>query len=318
MQIYKKYIIKTDSDLLFAKIDISNTLKKEKRDYLDFFVFAVMELGTNILKYANEGEIWLLKDGDEFLLSALDKGNGINNLKWATKKGTSTKENSLGLGLFQLSKHSNFELKIFTCTDTPKGTIILLKSKALKSNIINIKKNYMDMKYSGDFCVKKGKYIMVGDVSGHGLSANKSANFIKSYFLNHLFSCICVDEFLSELGESIKQNKQRSAVLTLIEIDKHQINICGVGDMGLVYKDENKVSKISFKSGIVGDVFESASKYCYDLTKKSQFFIFSDGIEAELLYNICKKTDDMYLTIISTIFHSKRNDDKIIVGITRE
>jgi len=314
MIIKSRYKIKTESDLLFAKIDISNFLKKTKLEYISFFTFALMELGTNILKYAKSGEIWLLEVDNDYLLAALDEGGGIKNLDWAMKKGTSTK-NSLGLGLYQLSNNSFFNISIFTSKKDPQGSVILIKPKNLNKDLIVLTQNYMDLDVSGDFFAKKGRYFILGDASGHGIKANKSAEFIKKYFLNNVISCLFIDDFFKNLHQKLKDNHLRSAVISVGEINKNKFNICGVGDINLISKIDNKIEKKSFKEGIIGEAFSSSSKYSYNFSKNSNFFVFSDGIDEKMIYNITKQIDDIYLIVVCAIFYSKKIDDKIILAI---
>jgi len=312
MIIENRYKITKDSDLLFAKIDISNKLKHSV--YHHFFIFAVMEIGTNIIKHAKEGEIWLLKSDEDYLLAGLDKAKGIKNLEWAMKRGTSTL-NSLGLGLYQLSQNEYFELDIFTSTKQPSGTVVLIKPKKLNKKLIVFSQNYMGLKVSGDFFAKKGKFFILGDSNGHGIKASKTAEFIKKYFLNNLFSCIFIDEFFKKLHNQIKFNNLRGAVVSIGEINKNRINICGVGNIDLIYKEKNLIEKKSFKSGIIGEAFSSSSSYSYTFKNNSQIFLFSDGIDIEKLYNIAKQIDDIYLSVVCAVFYSERIDDKIILAI---
>jgi len=315
MIIEEKYKISKDSDLLFAKIDISNRLKKEKPEYVNFFVFAIMELGTNLIKHAKKGEIWLLKEDEEFLLASLDEAEGIVDVDWALQKGNSTYHNSLGLGLYQLSVNSFFDFLIFTSKKEPHGTVILIKPKKLKNNLTVLSDNYIGLNVSGDFFVKKGKYFILGDASGHGMQANKSAEFIKKYFLNTLFSCSLSDMFFKDLHKELKKHSLRSAVLVAGEIGKNSLNVCGVGNIGMLTKQHNIIKKTSFKDGIIGEAFSSSSKYLYTLEKNSKFLMFSDGINEKIIYNIFKRSDDIYLAVVSAIFYSKRQDDKIILAI---
>jgi len=270
-----------------------------------------MEIGTNILKHAKKGEIWLLKVENEYLLAGLDEGDGIKDLNWALKKGTSTQK-SLGLGLYQLSQNDSFELKIFTST---KGSVFLIKPKNITKNLVVLRDNYMGLNVSGDFFAKKGKFFILGDASGHGIKANKSAEFIKKYFLSNVFSCIFIDDFFRNLHKKIKEKHLRSSVLTIGEITKNKITLCGVGNINFIYKENKIFEKRSFKEGIIGEAFSSSSKYSYNFTKNSQFFLFSDGIEEEKVYNIIKQIDDIYLSVICAVFYSKRIDDKIILAI---
>ena len=310
MILEKIYKITNDYELLFAKNDLKNFFKHQTFKDKSFFLFALMEFGTNILKYAKKGEIWVLREENDFILAALDKGEGIENLEWALKKGTSSK-NTLGLGLYQLAQNESYIFEIFSSTKEVKGTIALIRPKTNKK-IITLTRNYLDLPYGGDFILKKGKYIILGDVSGHGKKAFLSAKEIQKFFVNNSFSCILVDDFLIELDKKIKNEHLRSLVISILEITKFGINICGVGSNKIFIKNGH-IEIFSFKDGIIGEVFSSTSKY--QIKDFRQIFMMSDGINDKIMYNILKKSNSLYLSVIGGVFFSENDDDKTIVGV---
>ena len=311
MKIITKYKINNKSDLVFARTDLKNFFKNKNFLFKDFFLLALMELGTNILKYAKNGEIWLLEINNSFGLAALDKANGIEHIEWAKQKGTST-GGSLGLGLYQLSQSEDFILDIFTSNKNPNGTIVLLRPKE-KLKICSLIDNYLDLPYGGDFVFKKGKFIVIGDVSGHGKIANKTADKIKEFFLNQTFSCVFIDEIFQKLHNYLLQNSLRSVVLSVIEVTKSNISLCGVGNLNLFIKNNQNVKYLTFKEGIIGEVFSSSSKF--NFKEYSQIFITSDGINEKMMYNILSKTNSLYLTILAGIYFAGVDDDKTILGV---
>jgi len=311
LKIIKKYLIKDQSDLIFTRTDIKNFFKEKNFLYIDFFLLAVMELGTNILKYPKSGEIWLLQEENDFLLAALDKGSGIENIEFSKKKGYST-SNTLGLGLYQLSQHNYYVLEIFSSNKNPHGTVVLLRPKHM-TKLVFLTQNYIDLPKSGDFLFKKGKFIIIGDVSGHGIKAYKSAEFIKNYFYNARFSCLLIDEFFLDLHKQLKENKLRSTVLSVVEVDKKGVIICGVGNINIYLKKNKDIELLTQKEGIVGENYSSVSHY--QLTDFDEIFLFSDGINKKILYNVLKQVDCMYLSLICGIYFSDIKDDKTILGV---
>jgi hypothetical protein len=267
-----------------------------------------MELATNLLKYANGGEIWLLKEDGEYLVASLDRGSGIENLTWALKRGTTVMKNSLGIGLYQLNNNEFLKMSIFTKKDF--GTVILLKPKNFKKTWTYLIRNYMDMKYGGDFFIKKGNFFILGDVSGHGIKAYKSYEIIREFFQKRAISCLKIDDLLKELHFELKSKNLRSVVLALIKQEKDKFNMCGVGNIESIIVDGDK-KLVSFKEGIVGEVFGSVTKI--ELNKKVRFLsLFSDGIDKKMLYNISNGIKDIHLFAICAVFFSKEGDDRSI------
>ena len=311
MKVVFKSLIDKESALLFAKIEIKNILRRAKKNY-DYYTFAVMELGTNILKYAKSGEIWLLEEDGEYILCALDKGKGIKDLKWAMQKGNTTAKNSLGLGLYQLANNDYFDFLIFTSSNTNlHGSVFMLKPKSLNNTQTFLKENYMGLSHSGDFVFFKGRYVIVGDVLGHGLRASKSVEFLKDFFYDNVFSCATIDDMIKRLDKLLKLNKLRGLAFSIIEIGNKKISVCGVGNIGIMYKKEN-IKYITQKEGILGEVYSRMSKHEITTEKNMLFLVFSDGIDEKILYNILNESDDSYLISVCAVYFSDRVDDKII------
>ena len=307
MRLIKRYKINKDVDLIFAKRDLSNFLKNSELQ--DFFIFAAMELGTNLIKHANGGELWLLEDG-EFLLASLDRGPGIKDATWCKQKGNTTYKNSLGLGLYSLSNNEKYEFEI--CSLVDKGSIFLLKPKREKKEIF-FQMPYLNEKYLGDLIVKKNKFFVFADVSGHGKKAAECAEFIKEFFLQKPTSIIFCQEFLSELHEKIKKENLRSAVVALIENNHTKINICGVGNIG-VFQKNTTVKEYSLKPGIIGEVFTSPKTLSLN-KENTKTVLKTDGIDDTTITEILKEDVSNEMIAISCIFFSKRHDDKSILII---
>ena len=138
MNIIKKYKIETNANIIFAKVDLQNYLRKDQYKYIDFFIFCLLELSTNIIKYANRGDIWVIEQDTKFALCALDNGTGIKDLYQAQKSGFTTSNNSLGLGLEQISNHTEFDMEIYTQTTlNHSGTVVLVVQKEFNLSSYN-------------------------------------------------------------------------------------------------------------------------------------------------------------------------------------
>ena len=307
MEIVSRYKISSKSDLVFCKVDLQKILKQFKDK--EFYIFSVMELGSNILKYAKKGEIWLLESDGEYLLAALDKGEGIKDLNWALKEGT-TSSNSLGMGLYSIANHKDYDFLIYS---SKMGSIFLIKPKNLKKDYVYLMQSYMDKVKSGDFIFKKEKYIFFGDVSGHGIKAYEVVRFIRNFIKEKRFSCIIADEFLKDLHEKILQYNLRSLVIAIIELLPNEVNICGVGNISILKKVESKIKSFSQAKGIIGEVFFDVSKI--NLKRDGNIILFSDGIDEKLLYNLSEKINNIYLLAIASIYFSQKLDDKSILVI---
>ncbi len=311
MKIINKFKIKSDGDLLYCKIETRNFLKIHKPEYVENYVFALMELGTNILKYAGEGELWLIAEENEYMIAALDQGEGIEDINWALEEGNSS-SGTLGIGLSSLNGMEKFILSVISLNeDDYNGTAVLFRPKNLKRDYVSIHRNYMDLKYGGDFLYKKGKFFIIGDVNGHGLKAQRSAEKIVRFFKEKVLSCVIVDDIFYELHEYIKAKSLRGVVLSIVEKTKY-VNICGVGNLKILVKELGNVEIYSQKNGIVGEVFTGISEYSFELENRV-ICIFTDGIEDTLARKIFLKSDDVFLCAVSAVYFSKTVDDKTLL-----
>jgi anti-sigma regulatory factor (Ser/Thr protein kinase) len=318
MKIIKNWSIKKDSDNIFAKVELKNFCKHNNIEKIDFYLFALMELTTNLLKYAGGGNIWLVILDNNYCLASVDNGCGIADLEQAKMKGFTTANNSLGLGLFQLEQNESFDIEIFTITTTEEsGTVVFIQPKKINKDIIFLSKSYMDLEYNGDYYISKGRFTLFGDVSGHGRKAQKSASQIKDFFINNFISCHNIDSFLNDLHCYIKQNRQRSSVLCLLEINKSNIQLCGVGNLGLWIQEQKSYSYHSFKDGIIGEAFHSSDKKEIELDMDKKLILTTDGFEPKrtkkFLDKLPKNFSSSMIAVCLLHFASNDMDDTSIL-----
>ena len=323
MKIVKNWSIKKDSDNIFAKVELKNFCKHHEIDKSDFYIFALMELTTNLLKYAGGGNIWLLSLDNNYCLASVDNGCGIKDLEQAKTKGFTTADNSLGLGLFQLEQNNSFDVEIFTMTNKQKsGTVVLIQPKKINQNIIFLSKSYMDLDYNGDYFISKGRFCLFGDISGHGLKAQKSALIVKDFFIKNFVSCHTVDKFLTNLHFVLKEQKQRSSVLSLLEINNSNIQLCGIGNIGFWIQKQNQYSYHTFKDGIVGEAFHSCDKKEINLDKGQRLILATDGFEPrkmqDLLGKLPTNLSSSMVAVCLMHFISNDMDDSSVLILQKE
>ena len=308
MKIVAIYSIQNETDLIFAKQDSKKFLTKY--DFYESYLLALMEFGTNLYKHGGGGEIWLIENENGLLIASLDKGKGIEDLSWALKKGTSSFKNSLGLGLYSLSNKEGFFFEVFSKPDF--GSVFLF-GKRDKKDILFLQRPFYNENVTGDFIFKKGKFFIIGDVSGHGIKAYKSACEIKRFFQQEVLSCIVIEDILEKLHNFMKNNNLRSVVLSIVENLKEKINICGVGNINIFYKNF-KLNYFTQKNGMIGEIFSSVSKYTFD-KKNSLVVLKTDGISDKIVKMFLENGFSKEMIAIASVFYSEKNDDKTILII---
>jgi len=318
VNIIHRWTIKTKSDAVYVKIELKNYFKHNHTEYVEFYLFALMELTTNLIKYTKGGEIWLLETNNYYSLVALDKDKGIESLELAQQKGFTTANNSLGLGLFQIRQNSKFNVEIYTSTqENESGTIVLVQPKEIEDNIVFLSKPYFWSKYNGDFFVRKGRFALLGDASGHGIKANKTANFISKSFLETPISCENIDSFYENIHNYLKNNNLRSSILVAFEINRNRISLCGMGNFGFWLEEISTYKYFTLKNGIIGEALRVSDKKDFELYPKQRLIISTDGNEPKRLTSFLKKLSKEYSSTMIALciehFVSQDLDDASIL-----
>ena len=320
MNVVKKYSVKTNADTIFIKVDMKNHFKINNCHYEDFLIFVFMELSTNLVKYGGGGYLWLMEKDDKYALACFDNGDGIKDLGLATTDGYTTSTNSLGLGLHQIAQNSDFDMQIYTQTnEIDGGTVVLVSQKGINEDIVFITKAYMGLEQNGDYFTKKGKNLIFGDASGHGIKAQKSADSIKNFFMDNFLSLTLVKSFLDSLDKHIKTNHLRSTVICLIQKKKNNVEVCGVGNLDMWIQDENKYHRKTLKDGIVGEVFSNISSDKFELSKNQKLILNTDGLEPirvkDFLDALKHNYSSLMLSLCMLHFLSSQMDDSSILII---
>jgi len=318
MKIVNRWSIRSKSDCIFVKVELKNFFKHNSVEDVEFYLFALMELTTNIIKYAKEGEIFLLGIKDSFAIASLDRGQGIEDLELAQQKSFTTASNSLGLGLFQIRQNSKFSVEIFTSTqEKESGTVVLVRPKNTDKNIVSFTKPYMWSNNNGDYFTQKGRFVLFGDASGHGLKARKSADYIKNNFMNSIISCIQIDKFYEDTHNYIKQNNLRSSVISIFEINSNKITMCGMGNFGCWIEEYNGYKYFTLKNGIIGEVLRKADTKEFELVHKQKLIIATDGNDPkrmnEFLKKIPKELSSIMMALCIEHFVSQELDDSSVL-----
>ncbi len=324
MKIIEQIKIQNRANIVYAKRTLKNVLKKQSNESNSFLVFCLMELSTNLLKHADEGEIWILKDVEERIhLTALDNAKGIKNIAWAMENGTTQMKNSLGVGLFQMNNNEIYHVEIVSFTNKDlHGTIVLVSPRDFNPNICSLEIPYITEKISGDILIRKGRFLLLVDSSGHGKKAYTTSEYIKSYFYKHPFSCIMVEDFFSNIHTHLKENNLRGAVLSVLEISSSLIQSCGVGNISFWSKNEQGYRYVSQKDGVLGDIYSHSSKNSFQLAKDEKLIVATDGIDVGKMDKMLKKlpnnSSSLMIALCAMHFSSVLYDDKTIVIINQK
>jgi hypothetical protein len=169
---------------------------------------------------------------------------------------------------------------------------------------------------------RKGRFLLLVDGSGHGKKAYTTSEYIKSFFYEHPFSCILVDDFFNAIHKHLKVNNLRGAVLSVMEISSHVVTSCGIGNISFWVQKENKYEYVSQKDGILGEVFASSDQHSFELVQNEKLIAASDGIDIgkmdKMLEKLPKHSSSLMIALSAIHFSSVIYDDKTIVVINQK
>jgi hypothetical protein len=175
----------------------------------------------------------------------------------------------------------------------------------------------MDLEQNGDFFMQKGRNYIFGDVSGHGVKAQKSATKIKNFFMKNFLSFSFATTFFEELHSFIKENHLRATVITLAYKKNKVVSLSGVGNLNIWVEDDDGYYYKTFKDGIVGEIFSTPSIMKFILECGKKLILTTDGIDTkkmkEFLNSLHRYYTPLMLGLIVLHFLSSKNDDNSIL-----
>ncbi|KRD08855.1 serine/threonine protein kinase [Flavobacterium sp. Root901] len=251
----------------------------------------VAELTSNLIKYANGGELLYRAhlDGEYNAIEiyCLDNGDGFENLTKIMNDGYSS-SNTLGHGLGSIKRLSN-DFQIYSMKDWGCVQYVKICEKpdyqpqALQSglNHMEIALNYPGEKVCGDgYYIKqtrKGFQIFVGDGLGHGENAYEAVQMaIKAFRQSIEFEPA---ELLREIHAKVKKSRGLVATIVSVDYNAEVWNICGIGNINTrIYNGlENKT--YTPYNGIIGHNIPRTLNSTIVPYKKHQIIIMhSDGL----------------------------------------
>lgn len=307
-------------ELLYAKTSLKNLFKLYQVADKAFLKLATMELGTNLLKYGGGGYLWFLVIKNTLCVVSVDHGIGIENINIAKQKGYSTREDeSLGLGLFTLASHKDYQFDIISISnkhsDSTTGSVFVLfeKNSALHE-MDSLSFSLYDSNYNGDFFVHKGRYCFFGDTSGHGKKAAISANEIINFFNESTFLSLSIEHYFQALHEHLIHKSLRSFVGCIIEVTKRTWSIYGVGNISILSNHEGEYKSLSLPNGIIGETYDHVSSLHLERDDKTRLLLMSDGINSKIALDITQKAGNVAKEslMIAILHFAGLHDDKTI------
>ena len=242
----------------------------------------VTEMGTNLLKHAGGGEIFVgpleLTRGVQII--AMDRGRGIASVRQSLVDGFST-AGSPGTGLGAIKRSADF----FDIYTSSTGTVIaasVLAARAEKAPAV-----------AGVSVPARGEHecgdawavwsaggltsVFVVDGLGHGREAAHAAAVAVATFRQHAERP--APEVMTLVHAALKPT--RGAAVALAELDERSSSLryCAIGNISAaLVRPNGEEQHLITLPGIVGHVARRVQTYSYAWTRGSLLVMHSDGI----------------------------------------
>ena len=291
----------------------------------------VAELTSNLIKYANGGELLYRANVEEehnvIEIYSLDKGAGFENLSKIMNDGYSS-SNTLGHGLGSIKRLSN-DFQIYSMKNWGCVQYIKICEKAdsilppLQSglNYAAIALNYPNEKFCGDgYHIKnsrRGFQIFLGDGLGHGENAYEAVQLAIKAFKQSLETEPA--EILRDIHAKVKKSRGLVATIASVDYASETWNICGIGNISTRIYDGLDNKTYTPYNGIIGHNIPRTLNSTAVPYKKHQIIVMhSDGLRTRWNLNDMTSILKQHSGIIASAVLKENirgtDDSSILVG----
>jgi anti-sigma regulatory factor (Ser/Thr protein kinase) len=291
----------------------------------------ISELCTNILKYADRGDLLLgtlCANGTAYGLDivALDRGQGIANLDAAFKDGFST-GGSLGIGLGTMRRAA----AVFDVYSTPGGGTALmarmLEKKVaapaddgftLGSRMTPIRNEMVSGDSWSVLRFEQSLAVAVVDGLGHGPKAAEAAHAAVDAFQRSVRHTGPV-QAIQMAHQALLST--RGAVMAVASIDakSQSLRFAGLGNISAVVYTHGVAARLASSDGTVGYGSRKARECSVDWSPESTLILNTDGLSSR--WNLAKHPRLLacHPVLIAAVLHRDfaRNTDDATVVVVR-
>jgi len=245
---------------------------------------AVTEAATNLLKHAGGGEILVGpapgrgRSGVQVL--ALDRGNGIANVRASLRDGYST-SGTAGTGLGAIARvASSFDLH----TQPGRGTVVaatIYPDGAEPLSIGGLAVPIAGERECGDgwavWSAGELTSILICDGLGHGDQAAAATALALAAFRRHAEGSAA--DVMTAVHQALRST--RGAAVAVAELDHRQdaLRFCGVGNTSaVIVKLDGQSQHLVSLPGIAGHAIRRLQTFTYDWPRGGLLVMHSDGI----------------------------------------
>ena len=289
---------------------------------------AITEAGTNLVKHAGGGEIFLgPAPEDQVELVAVDRGPGIANPAECLRDGYST-SGGPGTGLGALARISS----LFDIYSLPgAGTAILARlasgRKGGRPALARVEVGatvspIAGEEVSGDaWAVKqnpRGASILVVDGLGHGPgAAEASTEAVRSFLAGEPARTI---DRLDGIHHTLIKTRGAAVLIVDVDLEKCVMRFCGVGNISGQLLGGPSPRRLHSTNGIAGHQVRTVQEFNYPWPDDGLLILYSDGIQSGLNLEKHAGLYGRHPALIAAVLHrdfNRRTDDATVVVARR-
>jgi len=284
--------VNQESHVMMASMSMMKLAKKMGMSPVDCTLCAtvVSELATNIVRYAENGEIILCNKEDSLHVIAKDRGPGIANIELAMQEGHSGGD-GLGMGLSGVARiMDSMDITSIVNQGTtvtvskslrrkkPPDPILRKTIKPLDTAILC--HPYLGERVSGDGAlildIPAYKFLALWDVSGHGKEAHELSTKVEGVVR---YNCEKPPPILlHDLHEKFRGTRGLGAVIARLSLGTGWVEYEGIGNSALLHLHERGMRRLPLQEGVIGYQIRTPKLDRFQLHQGQSLIMHSDGI----------------------------------------
>lgn len=286
------------------------------------------ELGTNILKHAQRGEMMLRSvgslDSAAVEVVAIDGGPGIGDVERALRDGYST-AGSHGHGLGALARVAD-SFDIFS--GSGQGAVLVarvarearrLTRPSLDIGVIRVPKSE-ELVCGDDFCLTVHRsgaaLLVVADGLGHGIAAADASSLAVRIAGERPEESPV--ETMTAIHNALRSTRGAAAAAAAIDADAHSIRFSGIGNISAFIVQRGSMKSFVSHNGIVGHSARHIQEFTYPWPEGALFVMHSDGVsgrwDLDAYPGLISRDPSIIAGVIYRDFTRHRDDAIVIVA----
>ena len=284
----------------------------------------VTELGTNLIKHANGGELFIgpacssSTPGIEVI--ALDKGRGITNVGASLSDGFST-AGSPGTGLGAIRRASNS----FDLYSAPAAGTVLSATVYADRQTTPVACG-ISVPFPGEFECGDGwatwsagqlTSVFLCDGLGHGAAAADATRAAVAAFRRHAERPAA--EVIRFVFDALKPTRGAAVAIAALDHREGRLAFCGLGNIsGTIIRNGGDVQHMVSHNGIAGHTMRNLQEFGYAWPRGSLVVLNSDGLASSWSLGrypgLDRRRPDVIAGVLYRDFRRGRDDVTVVVA----